>query len=52
MVNHIVYAGHAADVKMTMVEGHILMEDGRIPHLDMPALLEAFNQAALALRAR
>ena len=52
MVNHIVYAGHAADVKMTMVEGHILMEDGRIPHVDMPALLEAFNQAALALRAR
>jgi 5-methylthioadenosine/S-adenosylhomocysteine deaminase len=42
MINHMVYSASSRDVEMTMVDGAILMENGKLTTLDLPRITEHF----------
>lgn len=46
LARHLVYAGRAADVTTTVVDGEVLMEDRRLTRLDMAAIAAACREAA------
>jgi 5-methylthioadenosine/S-adenosylhomocysteine deaminase len=48
----VVYAGHGADVRMTMVDGRILARDGALLHLDTAEIAAAARAEAAALARR
>ena len=49
LARHLVYAGRAADVVTTVVDGQVLMEDGRLTRLDAPAIVAACRERARRL---
>lgn len=48
----LVYSSRADDVVHTVVDGQILVENGRLKNLDLPALIEELRERADALRVR
>ena len=44
----LVYHGHAKDVDLVMVDGEVVVRDGRVRGVDEPALLAAAGAAAEA----
>ncbi|MCL1915881.1 MAG: amidohydrolase [Desulfovibrionaceae bacterium] len=49
-VSQLVYAAGGDEVRLTMVAGRILYEDGRFPGLDYPALVKEAKDMGLELR--
>jgi len=50
-VSHIVYASRGDDVVTTIVNGRVLMRDGKVLTLDEPRVLAAARKASDAVRA-
>ncbi|MDR2503106.1 MAG: amidohydrolase family protein, partial [Deltaproteobacteria bacterium] len=51
-ISHLVYAAGGDEVRLTMVEGRVLYEDGRFHTLDYPALIHEAAELAARLRNR
>ena len=49
--SHLVYAAHASSVRTTVVEGRVLMEDGRVRTLDTAAIRRAASRYARRISA-
>jgi 5-methylthioadenosine/S-adenosylhomocysteine deaminase len=47
--SQVVYAARASDVKMTIVEGEVLVRDGRLTRLDEAAIIEEVKARAARL---
>src|SRR5690606_25688378 len=50
-VSHLVYTTRGDDVETTIVNGRVLMRDGKVLTLDEPAVLEAARRAAVEVAA-
>lgn len=51
-VSHLVYAASGHEVRLTMIQGEIVYQDGRYPRFDYPALLEEFRAVRQAVLRR
>ncbi len=52
MIRNLVYASGSKSVRTVIVDGRVVLEDGRFPHLDEPALLARIDAAAQGLLRR
>lgn len=52
LVSALVYSSVAADVRATIVDGHVLMREGKLRSLDERAVVNEANREAGALRSR
>ncbi len=48
-MSHLVYAAKGSDVRTTIVDGHILMEDGEVLSMDQNRVMEQATYAAKRL---
>jgi len=48
----LVYAARGTDVRLTMVDGHVLVEDGKLVTMDAAELASTARDAACVLAAR
>jgi 5-methylthioadenosine/S-adenosylhomocysteine deaminase len=48
-MSHLVYAAKGSDVRTTIVDGHILMEDGKVLSMDQNKVIEQAVHAAKRL---
>jgi 5-methylthioadenosine/S-adenosylhomocysteine deaminase len=48
--SHLVYAACGSDVDTTIINGRIVMENRRLPDLDVEAVMAAVNEIALKIR--
>lgn len=51
-VSHLVYAAGGHEVRLTMIQGEIVYQDGRYPRFDYPALLQEFRAVRQAVLRR
>ncbi|UTW56853.1 amidohydrolase [Kordiimonas sp. SCSIO 12610] len=51
VISHLVYAANAADVVTNIIEGKVLMEDGKVTILDEASVIEAANKKASEIKA-
>jgi 5-methylthioadenosine/S-adenosylhomocysteine deaminase len=47
-VQNLVYHGHSKDVETVLVDGRVVVDDGRLVHADATALIDAAQDAATA----
>ena len=52
MIRNLVYSSGSKSVRTVIVDGRVVLEDGRFPHLDEPALLARIDAAAQDLLRR
>lgn len=48
--SHLVYAARGSDVRTTVINGQVVMEDGRIEHLDVEAIMSQAREVSEAIR--